>query len=469
MKHNINIAKRLDIVVKYLFIKAYIENIKYDFYKNLYKKHIKLQSGGIEDNKKNINDFEREFINLIESIKNNWFNKDFPIIKNTQWDILNWAHRFACSLYFEAEAEFIINNNIEWIDWSYNWFQDNNFTQDELLAILWWYTNIAPRYAIAIVWPNIKNLDLNILWRSVGDLQIKIKNKQNYKELIYDIYSHDFGAQIHLWAIEKANYLANIWTHIHLYLLDRTPENLYKDKESIRASLVKASGISDASKAPYYTIHSWDTIQETKYLRDIILNPDNIAQIQQRNFSERRVFLKRLSTIEQYLQDTNISRNDICLVGSTSMEIFHLDTTSDIDFIMAEHKGTGIVRITDDIDYLDYKYSKMHKNIEIIHNPSYHFFFRGFKFINLELLADIKRIWTREKDIKQAKTIDNFLKNNRKIEKSFLAHLYIEIKYFRQRFVIKILKLAIYITKKLHIYRVVSYLWRRFILKRNWK
>jgi len=151
------------------------------------------------------------------------------------------------------------------------------------------------------------------------------------------------------------------------------------------------------------------------------------------------------------------------------MEIFHLDTTSDIDFITAEYQDTGIKKINTEIDHLDYKYSKKYRNMDIIYHPQHHFFFRGFKCISLDILAEIKQNGTRDKDIKQAKTIQEFLENNTEIKRNTLGDVSLQIRYIKQRTLIRLLKIAIYTTKKLHIYKGVSYLWRRFVLKRNWK
>ena len=218
MKNNINLRKRLDIVVKYLFIKAYIENKDYDFYRNLYRKHISLQSGGIEDNKRSVNDFEASFIGLIKSMKKKWFDTNYPIVTNTAWDILSWAHRYACSLYLKIEPSLVLDNALEWIDWSYNWFTKNNFSQDELLNILWWYCDISNKYSLLIVWPNITEHPSSILPDTVGSIRIDMGKKQNFKELIYDMYSHDYGIDINIGAIEKANYLANTGTYIDIYI-----------------------------------------------------------------------------------------------------------------------------------------------------------------------------------------------------------------------------------------------------------
>lgn len=469
MSHNINIAKRLDIVVKYLFIKAYINNKDLTFYKDLYKKHIKLQSGWIEDHKKHVDDFETEFITLIKSIQQNGFNKKYPIIINTHWDILNWAHRYACCMFFNIQPNIIVDNTLEWIDWWYPWFQKNSFTSDQLAIILWGYTQLINDYTIIISWPKIKNVSYDILPNIVGNIQLDLKSKKAFKEFVYDIYSHDYNTKINIWAVEKANYLANIWTQVEIYVLAISTKDFHKKKENIRKKLIESTGITDISKAGYYTIHSSDTKSESSYLRNILLNSNNIFQLQNRNFSERKQFLNRLEYLEDYLKKNKIWKEEICLVGSSSMEIFNLDKTSDIDFIMSRYTDTWIVKVHSEIDHLDYRYSKKYSNSEIVSNNNYHFFFRWFKCINLDILAEIKLCGTRKKDITQAKIIMKFLEENKESQSDFLHKLIIESKYLQQRVLIKWLKISIYITKKIHIYKPVSYLWRRYILKRNWK
>ncbi|MFT4261026.1 MAG: hypothetical protein ACMXX9_01185, partial [Candidatus Woesearchaeota archaeon] len=86
---------RLDIIIKYLYVKSYVENNNYEYYKKLYLTSIKIINGGFEDNKKSIDDFLNKFNKLITSIQKKGFNKKYSIPIGKDGIILNGAHRLA--------------------------------------------------------------------------------------------------------------------------------------------------------------------------------------------------------------------------------------------------------------------------------------------------------------------------------------------------------------------------------------
>src|SRR5690606_27486756 len=91
------VTERLDIIIKYLYIEAYIEKKNYRYYLDLYKRHIAYRTGGIEDKKRSINEYIKEFNTLIDSIRINGFDKNFAIpVSKYNGIILNGAHRLAC-------------------------------------------------------------------------------------------------------------------------------------------------------------------------------------------------------------------------------------------------------------------------------------------------------------------------------------------------------------------------------------
>jgi hypothetical protein len=271
---NINLENRLDIIVKYLFIKSYIENNEYEYYKILYIKHIKLWTWWIEDDKKNINEFVKNFISLINSFKEKWFNKNFPIPINSNNEILNWAHRIACCYYFWIEPIFIENNEYLWIKWDFNWFKKNNFSEEELLNILYWYTEIEKDCTIITVWPNIIN-KINTLkefseeYKIIWDLNISLKSKNNFKELIYDMYCFDWNFEPNIWVYEKAQYLSNISTSIQIIILKESSKVFFENKIKFREKFINFSGIKDKEKAKFYTFHSSDSRLESEYLIEL--------------------------------------------------------------------------------------------------------------------------------------------------------------------------------------------------------
>lgn len=78
------------------------------------------------------------FIKLIDSIKNNGYNKDYPLIVNKDYLIIDGAHRMACCLYFNINEVWIYLDHeyAEFVpsDYSKKWFEDNELNDCIILA-----------------------------------------------------------------------------------------------------------------------------------------------------------------------------------------------------------------------------------------------------------------------------------------------------------------------------------------------
>ena len=104
--------ERFDFMAKLLYIKSYDKKYNTDFYKNLYHAHLNTFNGCYElpDStnvelgvaKKNINDFLDAFHSLIDSIKENGFDKKYAIPVGSDGCIENGTHRLITSYYLKV-------------------------------------------------------------------------------------------------------------------------------------------------------------------------------------------------------------------------------------------------------------------------------------------------------------------------------------------------------------------------------
>lgn len=462
--HNLKLYKRIDIFVKILYIKSFLEKKNFEYYQSMYRKHIKLYNWWLEDDKMNINDFEKSFQKLILNIKNNWFNNNFPIPITSNWEIINWAHRVACCIYFWIQPifKYVIN---EEITWDFNWFKLNRFTTKELMEIMnCVITHL--NYSIIIVWPTLnKNIEkitdiFNSNFKIIWNLNLDFN--ENLNELINDVYSFDKN-EVDLWLsfFEKWELLKKYWNNINIYVLNNHSNETLKLKENLRDKLINFSDLEYNSKNLYNTFHSSDNSKEAKYLSQILFNYGSYEYLKKRKFRSRKIFNDRLIKLKKYIINNELNINDFCIVWSWPLEIFNLDKTSDIDIIKSSNNNNWILKITPDIDLLDYDYWINISNSDIIDN--HYFYFRGLKFITLKQLVIVKSFWLRDKDILHVKKINEFLFSD--ISNSNIDNIINEIYYIRKRILIKIINFSIKLTTKMWIYKQVSYLWRKYILK----
>lgn len=469
---NINLINRLDVFVKIIYIKSFLsKNSNSKINTILYKKHIKLFNWWLEDHKIKVEDFERDFQYLILNMQKKWFNKEYPIQINKKWELLNWAHRLACCLYFWIDP-IIEKVNWKWIYWWFKWFNDNNFCTYELLDILNCYTDYNKEFFIYIIWPTLINKereivnDLNEVWQLIWNINIKF-NKKFISELIKDIYSYD-AWNINWW----------LWIDKKIILLSEVPKKEFKIllynknnvinerilKNNLREKYKIFSWVNDWTER-FYTFHSWENQNENNYIKNILLNSSNLKSLNKRNnINDNSDLIKRLIKFYKYINSKNIDKENYCIVWSSILEIYWLRQARDLDFIsMNICKSKSTIKINEDIEIFKYNYSNLISNKEIINYRNNYLYFRWIKYIEPKLFLKIKNNFHRKKDLKDIKLLNSLSVNNFKF--SIINTFTFTIKYYKKFLITHLILKSIKLTKKIWIYKQVSYLWRKYILK----
>ena len=124
---------RVDMVVRYMYVKEYLEkNNEYDA-KELYS--LMLQKRGVE-RYDSVENYISKFNNTINSINKIGFDKNFPIEVNKENLLWDGSHRISISHYLNIE-----NISISYVNpprvglWGMNWFVTNNFKDNYLEQI----------------------------------------------------------------------------------------------------------------------------------------------------------------------------------------------------------------------------------------------------------------------------------------------------------------------------------------------
>jgi len=471
---NINLHNRLDIFVKILYIKAYLEKKDFSFYQKLYQKHILLYNWWFEDNKKNIKDFENNFQNLILNIKKNWFNENFPIPINKNWELLNWAHRLACCIYFNITPIFQVKEG-KWVIWDFEWFEKNSFSLEEIIEILKINTDYN-NYFFYIIWPDLLHKEKEIIkdikqkWNLIWKINFKT-NKNILSEFIKDLYSYDkWNIKWWLWIDKKIILLnKNKNNNIKILLFNNKEDfNQRNFKDKLREKYKKHVSIQDWTEH-FYTFHSWEDEKENKYMKNIILNYKNLKNYSLRvAIEDNSKLIKNIIDFYNYCDKNNLEKNNFCIVWSSVLEIFWLKKANDLDLISLNINSWKLLKITNTLEIFEYNYSHIFSNKELILNEKNHIFFRWLKILSPDIFLKIKLSFNRKKDIKDIKLLQNLSLNN---NNSILRKIYFEIRYYKKKNITYFILFSIKYTKKIWIYKQISYLWRKYILKnyKKWK
>ncbi len=136
-------ADRLDIGAKVLYTRAYLDPLMpdRDIDRAVYRRHIAERTAGREPealSKTTLEDYERCFIALIESIRAEGFHDASAIPIDEEGRILNGAHRLAVAIALELDTVPVIRIPKPWrgTEWGCRWFLQHGFNPPEINRLL---------------------------------------------------------------------------------------------------------------------------------------------------------------------------------------------------------------------------------------------------------------------------------------------------------------------------------------------
>lgn len=431
-------SKRLDIVVKYLFARELLESRRNDFkkgiYKDLYIRHILMRTLGVEpidkfslevaQQKNTVDDYVNSFKNLIKSISENGFDSSFPVPIDKQGQLGNGAHRLAAAVALNQSV--FIQDIDRGFGWDFDWFNKQGFSVEDKQRILRGFVELKCKdCSVFVVYqPAVKFLGnikaiISKRFDIVGTVSLDFENNfRLFKNIILDIYDRNISKSesIREAILQKTDVLLadklNL-TVIVACVKDRSDQTqvgqLTKNiKEEIRVLLNH-----QIPKEIFCTIHSSDCEEECLYLSNILLSPNHIKQTSLRlELDDNKWLTGAVRKLPGILNQYRIEENEVCVVGSSVAKAYGIDShkESDIDLVVLQSKRTKPEPYQLH-ELVDIATSSRHANRSLdiddeilIENPEYHFYHRGIKFANLEVLRS--RLGKREKDVLLRRKID---------------------------------------------------------------
>ena len=341
-------SHRFDLMAKYLYVKHFDKKIHTDFFVKLYKSHINTFNGCYEypGTKNNIKQFIDSFDSLIESIKNNNFDKNFPIPIGINNVIINGAHRLVTSYYFKKSIYLNLQNKIG-CDYNYSFFLNRRDfpplppIYSDAMALE--YININPNIRIMCIYPTAYNQNKIAIIKNIiskygyiyYEKTIQL-NPNGFNNLIKELYRGEkwIGGLFPTGTTEKTK-LCFDNKPTTFFLVDMNDTNkLVEMKEKCRT-------LYTLNK---HSLHISDYTNDTFRIASSILNKNSIHFLN--NFHYVLPNNKILLT-NYFKRENKVNKDDNC---------FEWDTLNPVT------------------------------NIKYIYDPNYHFYFNGYKFTNLNTL-----------------------------------------------------------------------------------
>lgn len=371
--HDLLTHKRFDVVIKYL----YASNLQSEFFKNAYKEHIRVWNGFHERNpkKSGFEDFDNAFKSIIKN------KVDEPVPVNPEGHIANGAHRLAAALYHQRPISIRHTNPDENypIEADYKVFAKKGLSKHILQRTALEYAKLKSNTHVICLFPiahtrmdeviNIIEKHANIFYKSS-----EVFNGTGQLGLVKEIYLSDG------WANEKGirkkcKQCFRGMTNVTFVLIDAKNLDTVKEMKKEIRSLFKVGN---------HSVHINDTYEDTIRIAKTVFNDNSIHFLNNRKSVSFPNYKKLMANIHP-------NDNEI-ITGSTVLSLYGLRDCKDIDKIYYNNPPADSHN-----PYLKNLY-KLTVD-DIFNNPVYHLYSKGFKYVSLNVIKNMKAVRNEPKDV----------------------------------------------------------------------
>lgn len=287
--------RRIDLVVKYYYIRAKETGENIEFAQELYKKHIEAFTDGTfqehgSKEKTSLTKYIEVFDQMIDSFREEGFDAErsvIPIGRNNE--ILDGSHRTACALYFNSKVKVRKYPSLS-ADYGFDFFRRRLLDEVYLDFIAKEYVELKSEVATLLVWPragtyqNINQVNRELEKREI-DVVYKKKLKldeQVLRQLIYSVYREEHWVGLNPERCKAIDYKTDQCHHpegfLVIYLLEGISNNqLVEIKEKLREDFQVAKS----------SVHTADTHQESVDIVNFLFDK-NYEEILAQNYYDRK-------------------------------------------------------------------------------------------------------------------------------------------------------------------------------------
>jgi hypothetical protein len=427
--------RRMDLVCKYLYFRELASaqaagGTGASIAAGMYEKHIHHRTGGVEPPdpyeaysgdsamKVSLADYTRQAQTLLASLQSRGFDRSAAITYFRDGTLGNGAHRLSAALALNIPVFARVGQG-EGTAWPFRWFLENGFTLEELQRLLYTYTQLKPEDVIVFVlyspsqryWDRFGQLIAQRFY-SVGHLDVSVESPLAMYELIHDLYGTADPVSATSVINRKALLLAMAPLTVRVVVAERhnNDQDVYAIADSTKTECRELAHDTVAREI-YLSAHASSSKEETLNLAGVLLSPNNLHQLRRRvSAGVRGEFGEWLTECRRSCAREGIAIDDICVVGSSPLEVVGVRASTDVDFTLKSEcrrvkYGPGVTHLSPAVDIVTAGYHHARNgpaidDDELIENPEWHFRYRGLKFANPEVVLDQKDFYRREKDVR---------------------------------------------------------------------
>lgn len=354
----------------------------------------------------------------VEMMKKGRQQKDTVIIgKNNE--ILQGADQVAVNLLFGCAVECTQVEPEKLPVDAFTCLKKGGLEEKYLDALALAYCQCNPDSHTSVIWPlgvpyhgKIKKMLEQGKCSIVYEKKIELSNRglQNFLEHIPDKMRSGADHKNYFVPSEKEPH------PLYIFLFDTT-----NDVESIR---VCKEHIRSVIAVDPRVIHIDDYHDQSIQTACMAFSFNSIYFMNHAYMKNLKKFDALLSKFDSIVRKKGIDKNKLCIDHGSVLAAYGIRDIGDLDFIhdgytellkkYREHTLHMDVDINSHNSFYTNAYTNMSKE-EIIYNPTYHFYFRTYKFMVLGLLIDIKNKLKRPKDINDLQLIEKHFKSFKRL------------------------------------------------------
>ena len=408
--------RRFDLIFKYTYLNNHeLYKSGTNFYEDLYCEHIRAFNNFYEEypRKESKSDFLQHFIDNKDSIDRLGFDVNKSIITvDENYELTDGSHRISICAFLGKRVH--VRRDISNPYYDYKFFFQRGIKE--------FYADFAALEQVKLN-PNAYIVSLHSVTSQESDNQVAdILNKYGfiyYKkdiDLTYNGYvnlkkiSYGFDYGENTWLGNLENDYAGAKYHTNETIGKSPLRSFVFICDSLDKVIMAKKEIRDIYKIGNFSVHINDYREEAIELAQTFFNKNSLWALNKRPYNLNTNKIDGLIIeLKDWAHQNNIPLDSICASGSTPFAILGIRESRDLDFLHCSNTIPYIANSTIASHESELSYYTAHK-FEIIHNPINHFYYKGIKFITLNVLKNMKKIRDEiPKDRDDIILIDNYI------------------------------------------------------------
>jgi len=430
------VCQRFDLMAKWIYIYAKEKCIDVTWGRDVYLDNINAFSAGTfvepgSPDKNSAEKYLKDFDRLIESIRDDGFDDKTSIVPvgkdNT---LLDGSHRIAAAAYFNKNVTIIHFPELK-RDYDFRYFRSLLMTDTHMGYMSLYYTKLRNNLYMACIWPraerslidNAEKLlsgyrvyysqELYLTYRGLCNFMVQIYGHQEWVGNIDNKFVGVNGKAKACW--ERSN-------PVITYLFEA---------EDISEVIELKKKIREIFKIENHSVHISDNINETRYMAELLYNPNSVDHLNNANPFEYDHVFKKLIGIKDTINDNGLDLDRFIIDSSAVLEVYGIRKAEDIDYL-SDYKD--IPDLGDGIDNHESQLQYYECNVkDYLYNPQKRFFFDNVKFLALSELLKMKENRAEKKDAEDIKLCDRHFKTSEIIPYKYRISTIEEIIEYQKR------------------------------------